>query len=503
MKQRITFQSAKAAQKEDIYTIRFPHFVLNAVAITHTGHKRSANEDNYGLVVEHDPLTDKHHALFVVADGMGGHAFGEEASSVVCYTHLSASRDDLSTLAQRAHTAITQKLGTNPGSTEVVLRIDETEQESHFHVGDSRIYCFGRARKTLEQLTEDDSIAWRQFRSGQLASKEAARQVPYKNYLNACIGTSGFDTTRQASKPKPLVIGDVYLLCSDGLWDDLSDAEIQHTIQNSYRAAPNDHRAAAHALVNAALRAGGNDNITVLLVGIDTAPKGKLESHFYSAGQEQFGKQLYAAAKDSFEEVLIGNPKNSWAHYYLGRIHHIFADQESAKYHFTSALKLRPAFATKDADEARTFVAQKEYKKALWAVERAAIIAPYCSKIAVTGIAAIANKVGIAFKDGKEISKDYTAATRAFTAALAADTHNADAHYHIGTIAMMQKDYTKAEASLRGVVQRQPNHRWAQYQLGRVYELTGNTKARDHYQRAAALGLEQAATALQQLQRRK
>ncbi len=505
MKQRITFQSAKAEQKKDDIRIRYSNFILSAVAITHTGSVRKSNEDNYAMVLDHDPLTDKHHALFVVADGMGGHECGEEASNVVCETHMQAPQQDLVQLAQESCTNV-QKIKyayEAPGSTEVALRITE-DQEHHFHVGDSRLYRFNRTHQTLDQLTEDDSVAWRHYREGRLGSEEEARQVHYKNIVTASIGNAGFDDDRTSSPLQKVSVGDVYLLCSDGLWDDLPKAQIKDTLQTSYRTAPNDHRAAAKALVQAALNAGGSDNITVLLVGIDPLIKDKNEEGLYTQGKALFAQKNYEGARACLEAVLLRNPKNSWAHYMLGMVYVAspILDPAAIEYHFRSALRIRPAFATKDTEEALTFIAQKDYTRALWAVERAAHITPYLPLQDRKKLAGTANKVGIAFKDGATGKKDYVAARRAFNAALSSDIHNTDARYHLGTIALMQKDYVLAEATLRDVIQREPTHRWAHYQIARVHEMTGNSEARNHYQTAADLGLEQAATALQKLKGR-
>src|SRR3989338_3145203 len=125
LKQKTIFNSAKASQKEDLTRVRFPSFILNAVAVTDTGYKRSANEDNYAMVVEHDPLTDKYHALFVAADGMGGHDFGEEASRTVCDTHLQTPQRDLAEIAKEAHKQIKvleERGYYSSGSTEIALR---------------------------------------------------------------------------------------------------------------------------------------------------------------------------------------------------------------------------------------------------------------------------------------------------------------------------------------------------------------------------------------------
>jgi protein phosphatase len=138
------------------------------------------------------------------------------------------------------------------------------------HVGDSR--CYRRRRGRLEQLTQDHSLVEEQLRAGQITAAQAA-QSPMRNLITRAIGSQAtVEADIQSHRPQP---NDVYLLASDGLTHEVDDEEISKILA----AIPKPPTAksltvACEALITAANRNGGRDNITVLLVAVtpDLAP---------------------------------------------------------------------------------------------------------------------------------------------------------------------------------------------------------------------------------------
>jgi protein phosphatase len=132
------------------------------------------------------------------------------------------------------------------------------------HVGDSR--CYRRRRGRLEQLTQDHSLVEEQLRAGQITAAQAARS-PMRNLITRAIGSQAtVDADIQSHRPQP---NDIYLLASDGLTHEVDDEEISEILATIPRPPTKAAlTAACEALITAANRNGGHDNITVLLVGI-------------------------------------------------------------------------------------------------------------------------------------------------------------------------------------------------------------------------------------------
>lgn len=244
---------------------------VEAFAWTDPGPVRENNEDTF--------LVDEDTGLFVVADGMGGHAAGEVASRIAVdairellqggvdpdETRLDrAVADPADVLRERLRYAMNQasvrirrEAQAHPeysgmGTTVCVLLI-ESGQAHIAHVGDSRIYRLRDGR--LERLTRDHTVVQEEIDKGRL-TPELARQVPHRNYLTQSVGYHGPvepDTTTH-----PLEPGDLFLLCSDGLTDPLEDLRIAELCRATH---PSD---LAETLVNQALAAGGEDNVTVV-----------------------------------------------------------------------------------------------------------------------------------------------------------------------------------------------------------------------------------------------
>ena len=225
---------------------------------THVGKVRHNNEDSL-IVIE--PET------FVVADGMGGAQAGEVASQMLVETvkeFLSETppynEQILSQAILLANSKILNLARQNPnylgmGTTATSLSLDD--RKAYFaHVGDSRIY---RLRNNfLEQLTEDHSYVETLVRRGEITPDEA-RVHPMKNVLTQAVGVVENISVDTANFP--VESGDTFLLCTDGLTNMVDDENIAKILQGASNP--------ADALIDVALRAGGRDNISVIVVGVD------------------------------------------------------------------------------------------------------------------------------------------------------------------------------------------------------------------------------------------
>jgi serine/threonine protein phosphatase PrpC len=232
------------------------------------GQERADNEDAWFC----DPVR----GLFIVADGMGGHAAGEEASAAAIQalsTALSQARLRQAVAAgaeamqgllhaalTAANAAILQLEAAHPewvgmGTTAVIaVRADADLYVAN--VGDSRAYLLRGGRAT--PLTCDHSVAAMLVNSGTIAPDEL-RLHPMRNQLTMVLGST--DPLLPAFTVQSLRPGDRVVLCSDGLWDMLDDDTILQIVQ--FSATPCE---AAYALISAADDAGGLDNITVIVM---------------------------------------------------------------------------------------------------------------------------------------------------------------------------------------------------------------------------------------------
>jgi serine/threonine protein phosphatase PrpC len=230
-------------------------------AVTDAGRRRRHNEDAY---VCEPPL-------FAVADGIGGAQAGELASSLAA----AAVRDDSSdgtgdgrqrvdALIQEANRRIYERQAgdaslSGMGTTMTVAFVDGGRVWIG-HVGDSRAYLVRDG--TLEQLTEDHSLVAELVRSGKLSPEEAEAH-PQRSVVTRALGTDpdvDVDTFSVDAKPS-----DLFLLCSDGLTSMVSDSGILEEIDRHR----DNLRAAAKALVRAANKGGGEDNITVVFFELE------------------------------------------------------------------------------------------------------------------------------------------------------------------------------------------------------------------------------------------
>jgi serine/threonine protein phosphatase PrpC len=232
---------------------------------THEGQLRAQNEDN----------SHAGYGLFVVADGMGGHLAGEVASEMAVtrlQTRLPAGVDntleDLVSAISEANIEIYNGSTTNPaqagmGTTITAIALVTDPIDEHVlgiaNVGDARSYVMRHNR--LRQVTVDHSFVQELVAEGAITRAEA-RVHPRRNIVTRALGIE--PTVRVDSWTMPIIRGDRFVLCSDGLVDEIDDDAITEVI----RAHPDDPDAAAQALVDAANAAGGRDNITVVVLDV-------------------------------------------------------------------------------------------------------------------------------------------------------------------------------------------------------------------------------------------
>ncbi|HET6966640.1 MAG TPA: protein phosphatase 2C domain-containing protein [Ornithinibacter sp.] len=266
------------------------HRVLGGTALrvrsgsaTHVGRVRDHNEDS---LIAHD-------MVFAVADGMGGHAAGEVASRIAVEAladlarHPASSPADVTATLHEANRRILRSQADVPeqrgmGTTAAGLTVVDTggrEEWVVFNVGDSRVYRLAEGRMSM--VTRDHSEVRELIDAGVIDAAEAARH-PLRNVITRSLG----------SDPAPAVdtwvlpptSGERFVICSDGLSNELDDQEIMLVVRKYA-----DPQIAADQLVGAAVRAGGRDNVSVVVVAVDseeddgddadTAPRAGLRGH--------------------------------------------------------------------------------------------------------------------------------------------------------------------------------------------------------------------------------
>lgn len=239
--------------------VRLSHGAASAV-----GHVRAVNQDDFGAGDD----------LFVLADGMGGHRGGEVASAEAVAGVLGSfddrTRAGLARAVDRANQAVFGRAAGDVdlfgmGTTLCALALARSEGGDVLavaNVGDSRVYRYGDGR--LTQVSDDHSLVADLVRAGDLTEEEAARH-PQRNILTRALGIESalsVDTWEL-----PIQADDRYLLCSDGLFNEIDDDRIAALL-----AGHDNPELTAATLVRAAVDAGGHDNVTALVVDVDAAP---------------------------------------------------------------------------------------------------------------------------------------------------------------------------------------------------------------------------------------
>ena len=240
---------------------------------TDVGRKRPINEDSMASVIPDDPrVLLKKGALFIVADGLGGHAKGEvasrmtvEAASNVYYQEKQSS--DIASLllhaVQRANEVIYQQIDVEDktsfgamGST-CTAAVLQNNVAYIANVGDSRAYMIRQGQ--IRQISQDHSWVAEQVRAGKL-TQEQAHGHARGNIITRCLGTS---TSIEVDVfIEPVQDGDTLLLCSDGLTNFLSNEELAAFVEQY------EGQESVDQLIACANERGGTDNITVIVVRI-------------------------------------------------------------------------------------------------------------------------------------------------------------------------------------------------------------------------------------------
>lgn len=233
---------------------------------THTGLVRTHNEDAIGIFPDL--------SLYVVADGLGGHAGGEVASRIAVevlqkniisnYHILREKRSNLLTAIKLANNKIIQEASKDyslrdMGTTIVAVKV-ENDTALVAHVGDSRSYLI--RDDGITQITKDHTVVEDYIKAG-LLSKEEAFHSPYKSALSRALGIAG-DVEVDISDVK-LRTGDTLLLCTDGLTNMMSDMDILNTVKE-FTPSP---EGITKGLISLAIKNGGIDNITVIAICVE------------------------------------------------------------------------------------------------------------------------------------------------------------------------------------------------------------------------------------------
>jgi protein phosphatase len=246
-------------------------FTLSCFGLTDVGLVRTNNEDVF--------MSLKEHAFFAIADGMGGHNAGEIAAkeavrfvgASIKELFVSSERKwnifDLSTFNKLCienanswvHHLGKKKKDCKGMGTTICTLLFHKRSLIYSHVGDSRIYRFREG--LLEQLTEDHSLTNQMIAKGKI-QKNSNETHQYKNILTRALGTqSEVEAEIHIASVNP---HDIYLMCSDGLTDQVSDAEIASILSKH-----KDIKKGTKTLIDRAKEFGGHDNVTVVLVKTD------------------------------------------------------------------------------------------------------------------------------------------------------------------------------------------------------------------------------------------
>lgn len=258
-------RSASRAKPQEVAAP--PAYRLVGAMLSHPGKVRTNNEDTVAFALPHETAGEFHgDALLLVADGMGGHAAGEVASRIaadVLYRCFFAAagrpvHEILAECLRQANAEIFEAGRQNPeyagmGTTCTAIAV-RNNCAWLAHVGDSRAYLLRNGE--LQQISEDHTLVAELVRRGSLTREEAAAS-PERNVILKALGTAATVAPEIWDDGMALQPDDRLLLCSDGLSDLVTDTMMQELIASH---APLD---ACQALIDAALEAGGHDNVSV------------------------------------------------------------------------------------------------------------------------------------------------------------------------------------------------------------------------------------------------
>jgi protein phosphatase len=271
-----------------------------------TGRKRRRNEDSYVLAPP----------IFAVADGMGGAQAGEIASKLAAAAledtdpGAKSGAERVTSLIQEANRRVHERAIADPATsgmgTTMTVALVEGTKVTFGHVGDSRAYRFRDG--AIEQITEDHSLVNELLKSGKLSPEEADSH-PQRSVITRAVGTDP-DVDVDAFTIDADV-GDVFLICSDGLTDMVGDEDIRSVLEKFH----NDLDRATKSLVSAANRGGGEDNITVVAVEIS------------EDGAET--ARMPAVEEDTMESIPVAAPKVDTMVVPPEEVEHVFVEPGS------------------------------------------------------------------------------------------------------------------------------------------------------------------------------
>lgn len=274
----------KGASSPPLNTERLVVPGIEAGWLSHGGRVRKQNEDAIGVA----SLPEGHGVFAVISDGMGGHAGGEVASRLVCDRLLRSAealvanrsaRECYDTLCsairdadEAVRAAAADQLHLSAMGATVLAAAVTPRRVVHAHVGDSRLYVFRGASRVYR--TQDQTLVEVMRQAGQL-SEEDMTTHPRRNQLLACLGGSAAQSRCEVAPPwledaprqeaaLTLEPDDTLVLCSDGLSGQVPDGMLARILSAEGQSAP----VLAARLVEAALAAGGADNVTVAVVRI-------------------------------------------------------------------------------------------------------------------------------------------------------------------------------------------------------------------------------------------
>jgi protein phosphatase len=262
-------EPAQIASTTRVAAVVRPGLVVDADILTDVGCVRDHNEDCIGILHEHnESLGDR--ALLLVADGMGGHNAGEVASAA-CARMVEAAfpemrtrpAESLKNSLEQANAAIhkqsvTESATSGMGTTCTALLLQDGYGYSA-HVGDSRLYLI--RNQGIYQMSEDHSAVMELVNAGEITMQQA-RHHPDKNVITRSLGGREHVEVSTWPQPLPLLPGDRFLLCSDGMYDQIEDEEIYAIVSNE------SPTGACRRLVDCARERGGGDNISVAIVAL-------------------------------------------------------------------------------------------------------------------------------------------------------------------------------------------------------------------------------------------
>ncbi|GAA1986052.1 PP2C family protein-serine/threonine phosphatase [Microbacterium pumilum] len=237
---------------------------LNWAAATHTGRRRDVNQD---AVFAEFPL-------FVVADGMGGHIGGEiaSASTIERLRDVAGTGTVTPKSIEKALSRAVKDIASHPettddgtGTTLTGVYLDTSGDSAHWvtlNIGDSRVYLVRDG--AIVQITTDHSVVQELIAAGRLSPEEAENH-PYGNVITRAVGPSESVTPDYVRLD--VVAGDRFVICSDGLTKELTDYGIRHFLDEN-----SDPAAAVAAMLDAALENGGRDNITIVVLDVESSP---------------------------------------------------------------------------------------------------------------------------------------------------------------------------------------------------------------------------------------